>query len=146
MVRWAAKEIMTPTGTLVIIRAIKRPEGFRGNYGRAADLMATVEVRAKQEAEQLINAAARALSRVGKDRVEIVVKYRVGDHRERIRQILEEVHPTKLIIGSNKRRIGNRFHHGSPNAMIPADLNVELITVPEGGISTPGSVGTAGTP
>ena len=95
-------------GTLVLIRAVKRPEGFRGNYSRAADLMGTVEARAKAEAEQLVTHAAKALRSAGKDQVRIVVKYRVGEHRERIRQILEEVRPSKLVVGSNKRRIGTR--------------------------------------
>lgn len=108
VLQWAVREAVGKEQSLVIVRAVRRPEGFRGNFGTANDLMKNIETKAKAEAEMLMNWAAKELGKCEKNGVEIYVKYRVGEHREQIKALVDEVRPVKLVIRSNQRRIATR--------------------------------------
>ncbi|KAJ3279403.1 hypothetical protein HK104_001502, partial [Borealophlyctis nickersoniae] len=153
VVSWAIKDVVKDGDTVVIVRIVKRPEGFRGNYAASSDLLTTIHARAREEGESLLHLTTSFLSRYNKHHVNVYVKYRVGEHREKIRAVLDAERPSKLCVGNGRKRVATRWFHGDVTELVPPHLSneIELLTCPDNnpspsgsGTATPAPLGTPG--
>ncbi|KAI9006187.1 hypothetical protein BC832DRAFT_472261 [Gaertneriomyces semiglobifer] len=127
---WACRTQVHPGDTLIIIRVVKEQKGFKGGYNAAAEMIKTIEDRAREEADRVTCHALRQLGKERKRCVDLYVKYRTGDPRSRIREMVAEERPQALVVGNNKKRLATQFFHGPQNSFLPDNAgDVQVISV-----------------
>ncbi|KAI8922380.1 hypothetical protein DFJ77DRAFT_436699 [Powellomyces hirtus] len=143
---WACKNVVQLGDTLIVVRIVKELKGFKGGYAAASDMLSTIEKRAREEADRVTCHAIRQLGREGKKCVDLYVKYRVGEPRACIRELVTSLQPRMLVVGNSRQRVaavalnrtpgpvpasaGNIFFHGGSSTFVPAAMrgDVEVIT------------------
>ncbi|TPX73018.1 hypothetical protein SpCBS45565_g00105 [Spizellomyces sp. 'palustris'] len=125
---WACKEMVQPGDTLVVVRVVKEQKGFKGGYAAASEMMKSIESRAHEEADRITCHALRALGQQSKKCIDLYVKYRTGDPRSQIRELVGTEHPDVLIVGNNRKRVSNTFFHGGEQSFLPEGLNVPVVS------------------
>ncbi|KAJ3149866.1 hypothetical protein HDU86_006824 [Geranomyces michiganensis] len=145
---WACKNVVEPGDTLTVVRVVRELKGFKGGFAAASDMLRTIEARARSEADRVTCHAIRQLGREGKKAVDIFVKYRVGEPRAAIRELVAADLPRILVVGNSRQRVAagslqrmpgpvqggnqtaNIFFHGGHGTFVPESLrnDVEVIT------------------
>ncbi|KAJ3009786.1 hypothetical protein HKX48_007742 [Thoreauomyces humboldtii] len=148
---WACESVVQPGDTLIVVRVVRELKGFKGGYAAASDMLMTIERRARQEGDRVTCHALRKLGRTGKKCVDLHVKYRVGEPRAAIRDLVSHSKPSILIVGGARQRIAkgplaprptpgtplaltgastNVFFHGGKGTFVPEDMKeqVEILT------------------
>ncbi|KAJ3149061.1 hypothetical protein HDU89_004063 [Geranomyces variabilis] len=145
---WACKNVVEPGDTLTVVRVVRELKGFKGGFAAASDMLRTIEARARSEADRVTCHAIRQLGREGKKAVDIFVKYRVGEPRAAIRELVAADQPRILVVGNSRQRVAagslqrtagpvqggnqtaNIFFHGGHGTFVPESLrgDVEVVT------------------
>ncbi|KAJ3175417.1 hypothetical protein HDU87_006237 [Geranomyces variabilis] len=145
---WACKNVVEPGDTLTVVRVVRELKGFKGGFAAASDMLRTIEARARSEADRVTCHAIRQLGREGKKAVDIFVKYRVGEPRAAIRELVAADLPRILVVGNSRQRVAagslqrtpgpvhggnqtaNIFFHGGHGTFVPESLrgDVEVVT------------------
>ncbi|KAI9102850.1 hypothetical protein DFS34DRAFT_610794 [Phlyctochytrium arcticum] len=124
---WACENVVKSGDAIVILRVVREQKGFKGGYKSASDMLSTIESRAREEADRVTCHALRQLGKSGKKCVDVVVKYRVGEPRRIIREVVQEEQPGVLVVGNGRKRLSGAFFHTAEGGFVPQGMEVEVV-------------------